>query len=1693
MITQSWPKCGSFPLVLVQLWPKLNDFASALEGKGEKIPRFLALPLWIILRSRLQTRFFSDIDLSAARQQGWYSSSGRLNLEEVAFVRPDLTAMLGYYFTNRFRQGAFACILMGVLCFFFANVEAGHIAGVDLSYECINGCTIRVHFKAYRDCSSPITNVSPIGTLSIVADSGCPIPPRIAPWINASNQEVTPVCPGTPTRCNTPNAAINGIMEHYWYADYDFCAATCSTYTIQWQTCCRNGNITTLFLPNSIGLFASTTVNPFLSPCNSAPTFNTPPVLFICQNQNYFFSQGATDPDGDSLSYALGPCSSGPGTAVPYLSFSSPTHPLGPDWELILDSLTGDLIIRPDPNGPFPGSLQTGVLCIYVQEWRAGQLINTIVRDLQITVIPCASNDPPVTFGVVNLFGGIQINQFSVSTCLGATMCFDLRITDSDLLQTHTVWWNQSLAPLGATFTLAANPSVTDTIVGLMPTVRFCWTPPTAGNFNFGVIMRDDACPTYGISQYNFQIEVTEISLQSQDSVTGCKVVELCALPQGGHFPYHYLWSGVGGLSNNPGNVDSCLAHSYPSSGAFPFTLTLQDAIGCTAVWQDTVVIPNNVLADAGPDMTQCANQPTIIGNPPQPSQLLTYAWSPPIGLSNANSAQPTVTLSNNTALPHQQAYILAITDTITFCVDEDTMVMTVYPIPSSPFNMPDTICQYELIGIPYLGSSGLNATYDWTFAGGIPNIASGQGPHQVSWSSPGLHEVALTVTENGCPSPTERDTIFVRTNPTALIGPVNDQCLVGNSFNFQQLGNFGLGATHAWTFWPNASPSTSFIQNPTGIVFSTAGPKIASVRTTDGTCSSLIDSLLFEVFPDPDALWAVLGGVQCFNGNSHQFVANAGNGPLATYAWTFQDGNPATSADTLPIVSFLSPGPKVVTLTVTANGCTFSHTDTVDVYPEPVVVAGPDMSFCQGDGGVGIAANVTGGTQPFYYSWSCNLGGFCGIDSVFDDDPHVNPANSGTYLIQVTDANGCTSNVDSLRVTVLSKPTVDAGPDLYLCGLNAPCQVLLPNVIGQGPFSFEWFPALGLNDSSLFNPCARPDSTTIYVLIATDLSTGCSSDYNTLDTMSSVVVNVNPVPIANAGPDVSLCPGDTAILQGIGSGAGPAYQYQWTPANSLQLANVPSPHAFPSMTTIYSLSVWSNGCPGAADTVRVNVHTTPSVDAGWNQDICLGESILLDANAAGDSTAQYTYQWSTAVGLNNPNLEDPIATPPRSTTYFVVATSNWGCSSAADSVTITLRPTPLANAGRDTVLCFGHGLNLNGSYFYGETDSVADPSQIQYAWTPTVLLSDSSISQPYLLPQNSGMYYLNVTHQDCQTVDSVLVLVIPALNAGIAADTTVICRGDSLQLHASGGLGNPSYQWGPVSGFDDATNAQPWAYFTDSTQVQLILSEAGCSDTVFLELAVIPSPVASFLHSEESGCAPLEVSVLENSSDAQSFLWNFGDGSPVSNLPATTHIYSFPGTYSLEFTALHQGACASEATTLMVTVFPSSSAEAVSTPDFPAILWLPEAFVTLESIASQTLHCNWDFGDGIQANGHAVSHRYQEPGIYWIVVHAENAHGCWEHDSLGPYVVRIPELFVPNVFSPNADGIGDVFQVNYAGDQPFVVSVLDRWGSEVFRSNEKNADWDGMVRGQAAPEGVYYYQLKIGNKDFVGELTLVR
>ncbi len=813
--------------------------------------------------------------------------------------------------------------------------------------------------------------------------------------------------------------------------------------------------------------------------------------------------------------------------------------------------------------------------------------------------------------------------------------------------------------------------------------------------------------------------------------------------------------------------------------------------------------------------------------------------------------------------------------------------------------------------------------------------------------------------------------------------------------------------------------------------------------------------------------------------------VTAAGGTPGYIYLWS------DLNAQTTSLATGLDAGTYTVTVT-DANGCSVVNTTTVGNIPPPTVTVGPDVSFCEGEGGTGIQAFAASGTPGYWYTWWCASGN-CGLSNINSPNPNANPTTTQYYYVQVTDTNGCLSNIDSLLVTVLPKPIVDAGPDLWLCGDSAPCQILTPTISGAtGPYTFNWFPAAGLNSTTIMNPCARPDTTTAYTLVVT-AGNGCTSDYTTTDTLSTVVVHVNPIPVADAGPDRDICEGDSVELEGMGFGAGPAYSYEWSPGTGLSTVTDPNPMAGPPITTTYTLVVFSNNCPSYGDQVVVNVHTNPTVDAGPDREMCLGEDVMLDAQAGGDSTATYSYLWTPDVNISSQTVEDPTVNPIMTTTYYVQAITNYGCESPMDSVLVSLLSTPIADAGDNITICYGNEAQLNGSYAFTTTDP-ASPNDIFFDWTPGGTLSSTTILDPIAHPLNSGYYHLTVYTGLCRTEDSVFVTVIPEIAMQLEADTATVCDGTPSTLTVTSALTGVTYNWSPSTGLSSTTGEVVVATPGSTTTYTVFGSVGGCADTASVTISVLPMPDMGYLSSRDHGCAPHAMSFTQATGNAVAYTWNFGDGSPVSNLPTPSHIYEAPGTYNVTLTAAAPGGCEASISTINVVVAEPPVAAFTSDPWCPVQLSLPNTQVNFINESQNGVSYNWDFSDGFTSQELNPTHSFTGIGEFMVTLTVTNAEGCVSEVVHGPYMIVTPDLFIPNVFSPNDDGINDIFQVNYTGSQPFTVQIFDRWGVKVYESLNKVQGWNGKtLDDQDANDGVYFYLVKIADKEYNGPVTLVR
>ena len=892
-------------------------------------------------------------------------------------------------------------------------------------------------------------------------------------------------------------------------------------------------------------------------------------------------------------------------------------------------------------------------------------------------------------------------------------------------------------------------------------------------------------------------------------------------------------------------------------------------------------------------------------------------------------------------------------------------------------------------------------------------------------------------------------------------------------------------GVSFLWDFGDGSPTVTTFNAAHT---YTIPGSYVVTLSILDSNSCNITDTIrhFVNVFSRP---LAVAGGSDTIcNGNEAQLTAGGG----ASFDWS-----PGLTLDDSTISNPLASPPATTTYNVIvmdSNGCI--DTAEVDVYVTHFEAdAGPPTSFCEGTGGAQLQAGaITGGTGPYWYTWFCDsTATFCGLDSTFDDDPIANPSQTAMYYLQVSDSRGCLAEIDSVLVEVLPVPIADAGPDQFICQQPAPGALLQGSFSNApGPYSFYWIDGTGLNDSTLLTPFARPDTTTIYTLVGISAN-GCHSNPTTTDTLSTVTVHVQPRPIADAGPDIHTCLYDTTVIQGLAFGAGPNYEFEWTPFTGLSDSTIANPVASPPITTTYTLVAWSNGCPSYGDSMTLWVHTLPTPSAGNIREICLGDSAYLDAFAAGDSSANYTYDWFPTAGLDNPTAENPAASPDTTTWYYLVATSTWGCDSPLDSVLVRLKPTPIAEAGLHLQICAGDSVVLLGSYYYTTTDS-ANPTEIYYAWSPNMTINDTTLAQPTVWPSQSMWYNFAVRTNTCETYDSILVQLNPELGSWVDADTNTFCKGDSVQLSAGGGQGGAQISWSPATGLSDPTSFSPMASPSDTTTYTAIVSEGGCTETHTIQLNAITTPVAAYTFSGADGCPPHPVQFSDLSEDAIAHIWDFGDGSPVSNIAQPLHVFESPGDYIVTHTVVGVGNCAESVIDVIVHVRDTVVADFNSIPNYPATLYLPSPSIQLYDQTQGAASLTWDFGDGILNTEVNPTHVYSEEGEFFVTLSAWSAEGCKSQIVHGPFIVLAPDLFIPNVFSPNDDGLNDFFLPQYTGSQPYVLQIFDRWGVQHFNTNSKTMPWNGKtVDGDPLPEGVFFYVLKVGEKEYTGNVTLVR
>jgi len=874
---------------------------------------------------------------------------------------------------------------------------------------------------------------------------------------------------------------------------------------------------------------------------------------------------------------------------------------------------------------------------------------------------------------------------------------------------------------------------------------------------------------------------------------------------------------------------------------------------GCSAADSVVVTVNPRPAADAGPDLPICLGTPAVLTATGGGS----YHWS---GGSNSAtyfvSPSPSVTTT----------YYVTVTNNGCTASDSVTVIVNTNPIVDAGPHQ--KICH----GTSTTLSASGGTTYHWQ-----------GGPVSQTYVVTPLVTTLYTVTvylSGGC-SATDTVSVSVTALPPVDAGPPQAICL-GTPGTLTATG----GSTYQWL---NGPATSTYIINPVAATTYTVTAYLNGCSASDIVNVTVNSSPVANAGPSQ---------IIC-QGTSANLTASGGG----TYSWV---GGPNTANYTV------SPATTTTyTVTVTSTGCSASDSLIVTVKPKPLTDAGPPLSICNGNSTV-LAA--TGGTT---YQWQ-------GGPATATDTVH--PATTTTYTVTAY-LNGCSAS-DNVVITVNPLPTVDAGATQSIC----PATSATLNATGTNGSSFSW-----TGGPSTASYTVSPPDTTTYVVTA--LLNGCTAS-------DSVIVNVKPLPPLDPGSDQSICLGHTAMLQAFG---GTSYQWQGGPAtdiynvtpstqttytvtaylngcsasdtvtvtvkpipvadagppqtictgNSATLTEIGGDGTFwvwfggymgqsytvnPTSTTTYTVTAYLNGCV-ASDTVTVSVVSFVSIDAGAHQTICSGSSATLLA------TGGTSYQWSGG----GPATAQYIVSPLVTTTYTVTAYLS-GCS-ATDTVTVSVKNLPPADAGPHKIICTGTSTTLNAS---GGTSYQwqGGPSTANYAVSPLV----------------NTVYTVSVTSNGCIATDTVSVSVkpLPAVDAG---PYQLICTGNSTTLTASGGT---TYIWAPGGPSSASWPVSP--IVTTHYTVTATLNGCTASDTV--SVAVISNPVAS-AGNPQTICNGTSLTL--SASGGNTYQWLGG--------PATqTYVVSPSVTTTYTVTAYLTGCSASASVTITVNSIPNVDAGAAQT-----------------------------------------------------------------------------------------------------------------------------------------------------------------
>lgn len=1073
----------------------------------------------------------------------------------------------------------------------------------------------------------------------------------------------------------------------------------------------------------------------------------------------------------------------------------------------------------------------------------------------------------------------------------------------------------------------------------------------------------------------------------------------------------------------------------------------------------------------------------TIVGNVANmPTEDLSFEWSTIDGVVTPPDDTYQITVTE------PGTYTLLVTNLINGCTAQQSVeILQDVELPNAIIATPDIIsCANHSVTLDGTGSSH-GTGYDIQWSSSTGNFVSGTNSLTPEVNAPGTYTLLITDLSNGC---TQAASVTVEENveiPQADAGPSMTLTCEFTELTLQGGSSIGPDYQYQWT----GPGIVSGADTPTPVV-NQPGTYELLVTNLTNACTATSSVTIYQDIQAPIADAGNTAELSCNVTSLTLDGSGSSLGPQYSYSWSTPNGNIVSGHHTTtPTIN--APGTYTLVVTNVNNGCTNESvviiTEDSDL-PDVAIAPAAPITCAVKEVTLDGSASVSG--PNFEYLWTTLDGNI--VSGATSPNPVVDAP--GAYILTITNLLTNCSNSESVIVAdQTALPEAEAGLANTLTCSNT--SVILNgsgSAIGAN-YSYEWSGPGIISGETTLTPTVNEPGT--YQLMVVNNLTGCTN------TDEVVVSEDTTSPSVNIEPPSQLTCSVTSIqLDGGASSSGNEFVYHWTTPDGHIVSGETTPTPIVDEPGTYVLTVMNtiNGC-SSENSVSVEQDVqAPNADAGTGSTLsCAVPSLQLDGSGSSVGSV-FNYQWSTVNGniVSGANTLTPVVDAPG--TYLLVVTNTQNECFSTDQVTIdqdfSLPTATIQEPGKLT--CAVTTIQL--------TAVASQGNEFQYQWsTPNGnIVSGATTLTPSV--NQPGVYVLMVQNSSngCAITRQVEVEKDVALPVADAGQPFILDCFETIKFldgKVEGATGPVTWQWTTADGniVSGANTPQPSINQPGTYLLTVTNTVNGCTDTDHVTITRDEPIATPELFQPPCYGDKGAIAFSHITGGTPPYIYSIDGGQTFDTYPIFTQLE--PNIYHLVVQDANgceyeHNATIIQPTPLDLIVQPYVQIKLGESYQINTQVTLPiEEITSINWFPSEYLSCD----DCLNPLASPTT-----TTLYKITVTTEE--GCEESAPILIVVNKEASVYVPNAFSPNGDGVNDIFMI-YADPASVVkiksFKIFSRWGEAVFQyynfePNNPAFGWDGTYRNQIMKPAVFAWFAEVEFVDgrtelFEGDVTLMR